>query len=111
MDLISKQKAIEAIKKLAELYPYKVIGDRESYSEYNRSWDDSTDMAESAILNLDSVEAIPIEWIKKRCEILNEYISNYGGTAEQEHVVTAKIHEVCGLVRLIADWRAERKEE
>ena len=58
-----------------------------------------------------TVEAIPIEWIKERIEDLNEYISKWGGVFEQEHVVDAKIHEVGGLIRLIADWRAERKEE
>lgn len=58
-----------------------------------------------------TVDAIPIEWIKERIKNLNEYISRYGGVFEQEHVVDAKIHEVGGLIRLIADWQSERKEE
>lgn len=59
MDLISREEAIEAIKKLSKLYPYKVSGDRESYSKYNEAWCDCSEMAECAILNCESVP----QWI------------------------------------------------
>ena len=56
-------------------------------------------------------EAIPVEWIKKRIEMLNEYTSEYGGIAEYDGVVTATIHEASGLVRAIYDWREEQRKE
>lgn len=64
---------------------------------------EARDMAVEAL----ATEAIPIDWIKKRIEDLDEYISKWGGVFEQEAVVNAKIHEIQGLVRMIGDWRAE----
>lgn len=64
-DLIDRQETIKEIKELAKLYPYKVEGDRESYSRYNEAWSDCVDMAESAVMNQLTVEAIPIAYIEK----------------------------------------------
>ena len=38
-ELISRQKLIEAIEKIAEEYPYKIAGKPDTYSEYNMAWE------------------------------------------------------------------------
>ncbi|MBR2556327.1 MAG: hypothetical protein IKE94_15885 [Aeriscardovia sp.] len=91
-DLIDRQETIKEIKELANLYPYKVIGDRESYSTYNEAWSDCVDMAESAVLNQLTVEAIPIEWIKERMNNIEDTVLEMAWSM------------------LISDW-ADRKEE
>ena len=48
-DTISRQAAIDALEKLAELYPWRVPGDRDSYSQYNEAWNDALNRAESEI--------------------------------------------------------------
>ena len=48
--------AIEALEKVAELYPWKVPGNRDSYSQYNEAWQDALDRAEGAIGNLPSAQ-------------------------------------------------------
>ena len=55
-DKISRQAAIDAIEKVAELYPWKVPGNRDSYSQYNEAWQDALDRAEGAIGNLPSAQ-------------------------------------------------------
>ena len=55
-DLISRQAAIDALEKVAELYPWKVPGNRDSYSQYNEAWQDALDRAEGAIGNLPSAQ-------------------------------------------------------
>ena len=55
-DTISRQAAIDALEKVAELYPWKVPGNRDSYSQYNEAWQDALDRAEGAIGNLPSAQ-------------------------------------------------------
>ena len=52
-------------------------------------------------------EAIPVEWINKRLDDLNEYIDEHG----ENHMVLSKIQEAICFSRLLADWREQRKEE
>ena len=59
------------------------------------------------IRELPTVEAIPVEWVKKRLDNLNEYIDEHG----ENHMVLSKIQEAIGLSRLLADWQEQRKEE
>ena len=54
-----------------------------------------------------TVDAITVEYIHRRIETLNEYISKWGGSFEHEEMVNAYIHEVSALVRLVNDWRKE----
>ena len=55
-DIISRQDAIDALEKVAELYPWRVPGDRDSYSKYNEAWNDALDRAESEIEALPSAQ-------------------------------------------------------
>ena len=59
------------------------------------------------IMKQPEVEAIPIDWIVERIDMLNEYISNSGDIHDIDTIVNAKLHAVAELVRLIADWRKE----
>ena len=53
-DLISRQAAIDALEKVAELYPWRVPGDRDSYSQYNEAWQDALNRADMRKLWQDS---------------------------------------------------------
>lgn len=57
--------------------------------------------------SMPTVDAVPVEYIRRRIETLNEYISKWGGSFEHEEMVNAYIHEVSALVRLIGDWTKE----
>ena len=51
-----------------------------------------------------TVEAIPVEWINKRLDDLNEYIDEHG----ENHMVLSKIQEAICLSRLLADWQEQK---
>ena len=55
-DLISRQAAIDALEKVAELYPWRVPGDRDSYSSYNEAWQDALNRVENEIEALPSAQ-------------------------------------------------------
>lgn len=55
-DTISRQAAIDALGKVAELYPWRVPGDRDSYSQYNEAWQDALNRADSEIEALPSAQ-------------------------------------------------------
>lgn len=78
-DLIDRVEALNAIKDLSKLYPYKVVGDRETYSTYNEGFSDCADMAESAILNCETVQqnvnTVPVRYARLvKSEIANGYV-------------------------------------
>ena len=55
-DIISRQDAIDALEKVAELYPWRVPGDCDSYSQYNEAWQDALNRADSEIEALPSAQ-------------------------------------------------------
>ena len=55
-DLIDRQAAIDALEKVVELYPWRVPGDRDSYSQYNEAWNDAIGRAEIALEQLPSAQ-------------------------------------------------------
>lgn len=57
-DLVRRQDAINALEKVAELYPWRVPGDRDSYSQYNEAWQDALNRADSEIEALPSAQEI-----------------------------------------------------
>jgi len=70
-DMISRQAVIDALEKVAELYPWRVPGDRDSYSPYNEAWNDALNRAEGEIEALPSAqpdreedEDIPMEYFE-----------------------------------------------
>ena len=92
-DLISRQAAIEALEKVAELYPWRVPGDRDSYSQYNEAWQDALNRADSEIEALPPAQPEIIHcgdcryWKNNHlCECLSKY-----GTFETE------IYFYCGF--------------
>ena len=63
-DLISRQAAIDALEKVAEMHPWRVPGDRDSYSQYNEAWQDALNRAEGAIGNLPPAQPENGKWIR-----------------------------------------------
>ena len=52
-DLISRQAALDALVRVAQMFPYRIPGDAKTYRQYNEAWNDAIDAAETAI------EALP----------------------------------------------------
>ena len=61
-DLISRQAAIDALEKVAELFPWRVPGNRDTYDRYNEAWNDAIGRAEIEIEELPSAQPEP-HWI------------------------------------------------
>lgn len=55
-DLIDRQAAIDALEKVAELFPWKVPENRDSYDRYNEAWNDAIGRAEIEIEILPSAQ-------------------------------------------------------
>ena len=54
--LISLNAAIDALEKVADLFPWKVLGNRDSYDRYNEAWNDAIGRAEIEIEKLPSAQ-------------------------------------------------------
>lgn len=50
-DVVSRESILNLIEKGAELHPYKVIGNSETYSNYNQGWADAFDWLDANIDN------------------------------------------------------------
>ena len=55
-DIISRQAAIDALEKVANLFPYKVPGDRDTYGTYNEAWNDAIGRAEMEMETVPSAQ-------------------------------------------------------
>ena len=53
-EVISRQAAIDALEKVAELFPWRVLGNRDTYDRYNEAWNDAIGRAEIEIEELPS---------------------------------------------------------
>lgn len=55
-DLIDRKAAIDALEKVAELFPWRVPGNRDTYDRYNEAWNDAIERAEIEIEELPSAQ-------------------------------------------------------
>lgn len=69
-DLISRQAAIDALDVLCQEHRYRILGKRETYSQYNEAWQDALDRAEGAIFNLPSAQPEPSQVARDIATIL-----------------------------------------
>ena len=76
-DFISRQAAIDALEKVAELYPWRVPGDRDSYSQYNEAWHDALNRADSEIEELPSAQS---ELTEGEWKLIKKLRSYHNGT-------------------------------
>jgi len=58
-DCISRQAAIDALEKVAELFPWRVPGKSDTYDSYNEAWNDAIGRAEMEIESLPSAQPEP----------------------------------------------------
>ena len=75
-DLISRQAAIDALEKVAELFPWKVPGNRDTYDRYNEAWNDAIGRAEIEIEELPSAQA------ERTCVNCGRTVNNGGWYAD-----------------------------
>ena len=60
------KKIEQYFKELLEQHPYKQVGNRDSYSEYNEGWQDALDLA------MQVAKQIQIEAIEETCKVCAE---------------------------------------
>ena len=56
MSLVSINDVLKVTTKVEKIHPYKVVGDRDSYSPYNEGWSDCVSLIESYLEKLPSAE-------------------------------------------------------
>jgi hypothetical protein len=72
-----KEKITKIIKEVADQYPYKKIGDRETYSSYNEGWSDACDIIEQRMISqLTQPKPSAEEWLDQ--EFGDAYIEHDG---------------------------------
>ena len=57
-DLISINDMLKITTRVEKIHPYKVVGDRDSYSPYNEGWNDCVSLIESYLEKIPVVEPI-----------------------------------------------------
>ena len=65
MSLVSINDVLKITTRVEKIHPYKVVGDRDSYSPYNEGWSDCVSLIESYLEQIPSAEPEPKEgkWI------------------------------------------------
>lgn len=59
------------------------------------------------IWNAPTVDAIPVKYILKRMDEMNEFITEWEGVAGKDALVYSYVHDICALARLVYGWRKE----
>jgi hypothetical protein len=115
-DLIERQAAIDALEKVAELFPWRVPGNRDTYDRYNEAWNDAIGRAEIEIEDLPSAEKpfkLPKIYVAEGFDTVEDEDGNVGfgvyvpgknqiyvaGDVEDEIRARALLHEVCHWVQ------------
>lgn len=80
---IEHQAVIDALEKVAGLFPYKIPGNADTYSPYNEAWNDAIGRAEMEMESLEPADVMRVihgHWIYKHgemcCSRCNERILN-----------------------------------
>ena len=60
-DTISRQAVQEMVDRIGGMYPYRQIGNRESYSQYNEAWTDAIDRVNAELNSLPSAQPIDVQ--------------------------------------------------
>ena len=55
--LISRKAVNNILRKVESIHPYKVLGDRDSYSSYNEGWEDAVALIDAKIGGLRNADA------------------------------------------------------
>ena len=78
-DLVSRKKVMAALEKVERVHPYKVWGDRDSYSPYNEGWSDAVCLMEHDLVLLpDAPETVKVENIHEEYSLEGICFLTYG---------------------------------
>lgn len=77
-DLIDRQAVQEMVDRIGDIHPYRQIGNRESYSQYNEAWTDAINRVDAELNSLPSTDAVEVVRCKDcvKCQvdtIFNQY--------------------------------------
>ena len=67
-DCISRQAVIILIDEASEMHPYKVVGDSDTYSNYNQGWSDACDWLYANIEGVPSVKPQTVTEFADKCK-------------------------------------------
>lgn len=56
VDLIDRQAVQEMVDRIGDIHPYRQIGNRESYSQYNEAWTDAINRVDAELNSLPSAD-------------------------------------------------------
>ena len=84
MSLVSINDVLKITTKVEKIHPYKVVGDRDSYSPYNEGWNDCVSLIES---NLEKIPFVERErkkgkWVRRKgsdcweCSVCHAVLEN-----------------------------------
>lgn len=59
-DLIDRQAVQEMVDRIGDIHPYRQIGNRESYSQYNEAWTDAINRVDAELNSLPSTDAVEV---------------------------------------------------
>ena len=60
VDLIDRQAVQEMVDRIGDIHPYRQIGNRESYSQYNEAWTDAINRVDAELNSLPSTDAVEV---------------------------------------------------
>lgn len=110
VDLIDRQAVQEMVDRIGDIHPYRQIGNRESYSQYNEAWTDAINRVDAELNSLPSARPEQ-RWIPWDSERLPDDSGTYIVTAydgAKERVTFAMYQKRLkrwGLAGARAYWR------
>ena len=88
-DMISRRAVQEMIDRIGGMYPYRQIGNRDSYSQYNEAWTDAINQVDAELSSLPSVQRDTDEW----CVTCKEYDSEHHCCPRWNRVIRETLKE------------------
>ena len=104
-DTISRAAAIDALDKVAEMFPYRIPGKAKTYRQYNEAWSDAIDAAENALEALPSAQP-ECEDAVSRFEVLRliDYSSNDLNDSVDNRYFQGKVKELPSVTPKQPGW-------
>jgi hypothetical protein len=94
MSLVSINDVLKITTRVEKIHPYKVVGDRDSYSSYNEGWSDCVSLIEHYL------EQIPSAELERTAKVQVRYCVGYCECGQAVNTYSTYCHK-CGA-RL--DW-------
>ena len=115
-DAVSRKRVIILIDEASEIHPYKVVGDSNTYSNYNQGWSDACDWLYANIEGIPSVtskiepceDCISRQAVKRKLQEHHDlFINAYGGRVGFKSMADAKekarVDEITNCIAMVVN--------